>query len=154
MDDEDADLADLKWTSVIGSKTRIYPCRQKRVGPRKEGRRLFLYMHRVIAERMGLEGAHIDHIDGNTLNNRRSNLRAVTPVENARNVVGARANSKSGALGVFPHKNGGWVASIRVPDSRHYLGWFACLEDAVAARLDAEKRLWGVQPRRMGAHDQ
>lgn len=39
------------------------------------------FMHRVILERMGIdiEGAHVHHIDGDPLNNTRSNLERLTP---------------------------------------------------------------------------
>lgn len=151
VDDEDADLAALRWTSVVGSPTRVYPCRQQRIGPRSENKRRFIYMHRAIADRMGLEGHDIDHIDGNTLNNRRSNLRGVSRSENLRNLGGAYKNSKSGALGV--NKAGQtWMARIRVGDTRLYLGRFKTQEEAVIARLEGEKKYWGVQPRRAKAH--
>lgn len=152
VDEEDADLAVLRWTAVIGSPTRIYASRQKRVGPRREGKRLSIYMHRVIAERLGLVGTDIDHIDGDTLNNRRDNLRAVSRRENTRNVRGPKAGSKSPYMGVTRHNIVGWTARIRIEGRRIYLGWFRTAEEANSARLAAERQHWGIQPRRAEAH--
>jgi hypothetical protein len=58
-------------------------------------------------------------------------------------------NNASGLSGVSPSKNGKWEATI----SNVYLGSFATFELAAKARLDAEDRFWGVQPRREVIHD-
>ncbi len=151
VDDEDADLAELRWTSVVSKNARVYAARQKRIGPRKENKRLHFYMHRVIADRMGIVGHDIDHIDGNGLNNRRANLRGATRAENLRNVKGSKINSKSGHLGVTFVSNR-WRVDIRIPGKRYYVGRFKTLAEAVSARLAAERQHWGIQPRRAGAH--
>lgn len=47
---------------------------------REKGKRRSEYLHRRIAKPR--PGEHVDHFDGNTLNNRRSNLQPVTLAEN------------------------------------------------------------------------
>lgn len=80
----------------------------------------------------------LDHIDGNKQNNRISNLREVTPMENSQNRVNARKDSSSGVLGVGFHQ-GKWRARIRVNKKRIELGSFDSLEDAAAAYQNAKK---------------
>lgn len=107
-------------------------------------------MHRMVVGMMP-KGAVVDHINGDTLDNRRENLRIVDQTINNRNRVGAQKNSTTGHLGVSPHKDGGFVAVIRHGGTCRYLGCFDALEDAVRARVEAEKRMWGVEPRRAKA---
>ena len=55
----------------------------------------------------------IDHVDGNTSNNRISNLRQVDRVGNTRN-SGFRSNNTSGVCGVsWVKRSGKWLAHIR-----------------------------------------
>lgn len=76
-----------------------------------------LKVHQVIAYLHGImeEGFSIDHIDGNVLNNKITNLRAVPHKINSRNQK-KRATNISGITGVYPkRKDGviiGWVADI------------------------------------------
>jgi len=74
----------------------------------------------------------IDHIDGNRLNNKLSNLREVTCQQNRQN--NRRVNSNSGYMGV--HKissNNKYVASIGVDKKVIYLGSF---DDPEKAHLE------------------
>lgn len=78
----------------------------------------------------------IDHVNGDTFDNRITNLRSVCHAENMRNQK-TRKNNKSGACGVSWNNggaNGFWVATI---GGRH-IGSFALFEDAVAARMNAQ----------------
>jgi len=60
----------------------------------------------------------VDHIDGNTLNNSKCNLRLVTRAQNNTNRT---AYNKSGSKGVWKNGNS-WVAQIRVDGKLQYLG--------------------------------
>jgi len=83
---------------------------------------------------------YLDHIDGNPRNNAISNLRLVTPAENVQNTKKYK-NNKSGAKGVYLHKNGKYEAYITKDKRRIYLGVFIHLEDAIAARGAAQTKL-------------
>lgn len=82
-----------------------------------------------------------DHIDRNPLNNRRSNLRPCTKSQNCAN-KGTQKNNTSGFTGVEFYKNR-WRASIRFNNVRYYLGTFLNKDDAISARLRAEKEIFG-----------
>lgn len=97
-------------------------------------------LHRVIMkEPDGL----IDHIDGDTLNNRKSNLRVADSVLNGRNRKVTKG-SKSGCVGVRWHsKNNVWVSQISVGGKQLHLGQSKNLEEAIKLRKDAEEKYWG-----------
>ena len=87
----------------------------------------------------------VDHINRNRLDNRIENLRLATRSENLHN-SGARAGSSSGVKGVAlrslrrgkrPSKQ--WMAHIMVNGKRFHLGNYYTLEEAAAARQQAEK---------------
>ena len=86
---------------------------------------------------------YYDHIDRNELNNRKNNLRRCTEKENLRN-KSLYKNNKSNVTGVCWHKkNEKWTAGIRVNKIQKYLGSFSNKEDAIIARLKAEKLYFG-----------
>ena len=83
---------------------------------------------------------HIDHINGNTADNRIENLRIVTDAENAKNKRLSPKNT-SGINGVnWDKRCGRWRAQIRISRRSKHLGLFDRLEDAVAARAEANRR--------------
>lgn len=82
---------------------------------------------------------HTDHINGKRSDNRWSNLRAVTAMENHHNQK-MKKNNKSGVNGVcWLRKIDKWQAQIRVNYKTIHLGTFENKEDAVTARKEAEK---------------
>jgi len=91
----------------------------------------------------GLEPVMLDHIDGVRDNNALSNLRPATNTINQRNVV-MRKNNTSGITGVS-RQNGRWIANITVDRKQKYLGYYDKLDDAIAARRDAEAK-YGFDP--------
>lgn len=81
----------------------------------------------------------IDHINGDSVDNRIRNLREVTPQQNQRNCH-RRSDNKSGVTGVSrAPRGGGWVAKIRVDGTQRHLGTFDTIEAAAFARRQANK---------------
>lgn len=96
-----------------------------------EGVQKSVYLHRVI---MGVTDPKIDvdHIDGDGLNNRRSNLRAVTRQKNLRNKHRTYGTSKF--IGVCWFKQTSkWHAQIKVDGKRKHLGYHSDEESAARA---------------------
>lgn len=103
------------------------------------------YTARVIYEmRNGKipDGMVIDHINGDSLDNRIQNLRVVDLVQNARNRKVSSTNT-SGITGVHFHKaTKKWSAQINGDDGRAvWLGLFKRKNEAAIARRAAEKVL-------------
>lgn len=139
------DQADFEWVNQWAwrvcshheNANHNYACRTKKL---PDGTALVLYMHKEIA---GVEDGLVDHIDGDGLNNRRSNLRAATHTQNMRNRRPSKVN-RTGYKGVeWDAKGKCWRARIRVDKSRIGLGSFDSKHDAARAYNEAAKRLHG-----------
>jgi len=64
---------------------------------------------------------HVDHVNNDSLDNRKRNLRIVTPSGNHQNRKGASKNSKTGVRGVFWHKDAKkWEVQIKVNGKKAY----------------------------------
>lgn len=101
-----------------------------------------VYFHRHILGSIP-KGKVVDHINGNSLDNRRVNLRIVSQQQNKRNLGGALTNSKSGIRGVYWSKQKNkWHAVIRHNRKGINLGFYDNIEDARKARLEKEFELW------------
>lgn len=84
----------------------------------------------------------VDHINGNTLDNRLSNLRNVTGSENAKNH--GKEVSKSGLpCGVRKLKSGKFQARIRCNNELITIGSFITVEDAACAYQQQKRALFG-----------
>lgn len=82
--------------------------------------------------------AHVDHIDGNGLNNAWANLRHADRSTNQRNRK-LNTNNLSGCAGVSWYApKGEWRAAINTAAGKKHIGYFAELSDAIAARKKAE----------------
>ena len=84
----------------------------------------------------------VDHINRDKLDNRRSNLRVCTHQENDWNKLAGTRN-KSGYSGVKENGKGKWLASIIINKKPKHLGTFNTYEEAVEARIKAEKEYFG-----------
>ena len=114
-----------------------------RVGINYKGNKWQTRAHRVIWKIVNgdidnYEKFDIDHIDGNGLNNKISNLRLVTRSQNNQNMK-LRKDNSSGQYGVFYRKDiNKWVARIHVKRKCVTLGYFNSKKDAVRERRLAE----------------
>lgn len=80
----------------------------------------------------------IDHINGNRLDNRWENLRAVSREENFKNKKIAK-NNTSGVMGVHKDKNlNKWIVQINVSGKKKNLGKFDDFFEAICRRKSAE----------------
>lgn len=94
--------------------------------------RTFLHRHLLKAP----DGYVVDHVNHETLDCRRTNLRSVTHTENMHNASLYTSNT-SGVTGVGRCGNR-WRATIRAEGRDYHLGLYMNFEDAVAARRAAE----------------
>jgi hypothetical protein len=82
----------------------------------------------------------IDHINGVRDDNRIANLRAVTNKENSKNSSKSK-NNTSGFNGVsWDKRQNRWASYIMVDGIKVHLGRFGCKLDAIAARINANKK--------------
>lgn len=143
IDPLDEDLAHHHWFAASNGQDRVYA--QRRV----KGQTLRLY--RIIMERMlerSLDATElVDHIDNNSLNNRRTNLRLATRDQNMANSK-RNARNQSGYKGVYRHSSGNkWVAQIQIGTTPTYLGLFDTAELASAAYNKTLKDAYGEYAR-------
>ena len=96
--------------------------------PYKAHRLAWLFVYKNFPEKM------IDHIDGDTSNNKILNLRDVDNKTNQLNRHKARVDSISGLMGVSPFRNK-WRAQIKRNGTIKYLGLYLAKEDAYNAYL-------------------
>jgi hypothetical protein len=131
-------LGDRKWKSEIEPHT-VYAVRNY---VDENGSNKSFRLHRVILN--APEDMDVDHIDGDGLNNRLSNLRLATKQENSCNRR-PRENTSSGLKGVTFHKKARkWQAQIKSDGKSRYLGLYLTIELAHAAYCEASNRLHGV----------
>lgn len=134
VDDSDYEgLSKFKWHALNGK----YAARS--VWDSKTKKKRILLMHREIA---GFpEGLDVDHINLNTFDNRKVNLKAITHQHNCFNRPGLKGHSIY--KGVNKVSNGAWSARITVSDKRINLGTYKTEEDAAKAYNIAALELIG-----------
>lgn len=140
VDDEDADVGSVKWHARPSGWKAVYASRNG-AWPKRGT----VNMHTVIAQRAGIigPGQYVDHVNGDGLDNRRSNLRAATVAQNNRN-TGPKRGNKSGYKGVhFCKRERRWVAQIAINGKKRALGYHATAEAAARAYDRAAKELHG-----------
>lgn len=86
------------------------------------------------------KSGYIDHINGDKLDTRFSNLREATNGQNMQNQVRPHRNNQSGYLGVVPSRDR-YAAQIRKNNKTYHLGVFDTPEEAHARYLHEKQRL-------------
>lgn len=120
VDDEDFEkVSKFTWGCVSHGK-RFYARTTIKVG----GKPYVLYLHRFIAGLKKGDGKQTDHINGNGLDNRKSNLRLCSYSENQYN-IGLRQNNTSGYTGIWWNKDKKkWIVKVKHNKKKIHLGAF------------------------------
>jgi hypothetical protein len=120
--------------------------------PTAWGTKLNTKFHRIVAGVVRISNGVIqenkdvlvDHIDGNTRNNRKSNLRLCTRSQNAMN-CGKPSNNVSGYKGVSWKKDRRkWKAYYSINWRQYHVGYYDTAEEAAKAREQAAREAFGA----------
>lgn len=138
IDQADADVVlSYSWHLRKTSGDHVYAQTSIRRG--KSVKRL--RMHHLIVPRM--PGTVTDHINGDTLDNRRANLRRCSVAQNCQNQALGKRNT-SGYRGVsWQADKRRWRAYISVNGRKRFLGRYTQAEDAARAFDKAAREIWG-----------
>ena len=142
IDDED-------YEKIINYKYYIISSKEKkgffyfRRYSYETGKRVGICLHRELMNCEQFDKKCVDHINGNTLDNRKCNLRICTIAQNNRNQKIKKRNT-SGHKGVDWNKKARkWRAKIKFNNQDIYLGLFVNINDAADAYAEASKKYHG-----------
>lgn len=140
VDDADfAAISKFKWHTSPSMHTMY----AKRHAKDQTGKRIRVYIHRQLLE--AKPGFYVDHIDGNGLNNQRSNLRLCTPSENSQHIMIKPSHGfHSKYIGVsYSIRMKKWSARATVRRKTTNIGWLDTESEAAAARDEFVKVAYG-----------
>lgn len=142
VDDQDFDfLSQWQWYAVSDSDGRLYAVRDTHSDAG------VIRMHRLLMN--APSEMLVDHADGITLNNQKSNLRLCNDAQNAQNRTiqrkarGTSFRGTSGFKGVTKKSNK-WLARITTGGKRDEIGRFETTREAAEAYDEAAVRLHGI----------
>jgi len=128
VNDEDfEELSKHKWSAYWDKKAKAFYAGRHL---NEEIGRPVQYLHRQVLNLQPRGGGCVDHINHNTLDNRRSNLRLTTNRGNHEN----RKKHSIHGIGIRKLDSGRFVARTWVGKKNVYIGSFDTKEEAVSAR--------------------
>lgn len=134
LDDIDK-LKDRKWFYTKSNGV----ISNKRKDERRVNQNGHIKIHRLITD--APEDKVVDHINGNTLDNRKKNLRVIVHNDNI-------VNQASRPMRNIEYGNGSYCVRLRYRNVKYYIGRYKELEDAIKARDEAATRIHGDIRRR------
>lgn len=129
--DDVSKLGNHKWRTVFkNDKPYLFTGNQK-----KER----IYFHKLVC----ITDDQVDHIDGNTLNNKKSNLRSVTIQQNMKNLQ-KKCSNTSGIRGIsFDKRRNSWKTDFTCEKTRYYVKNWPTIEQAIYQRYILEMYFLG-----------
>lgn len=132
IDKDDKEKIQARHWRVSHKKNKVYAVS----GNVKIGN---IYLHNFISNYTHQDGYEVDHIDGNSFNNRKSNLRIVSRLQNIQN-VSARIDNKIGIRGIVFHKEWhSYTVDFSFNKKRFYFPHWKSLQEAVWCRKTCEE---------------
>ena len=108
--------------------------------PKVDGKSKGVYLHRLVTG--AKKGQIPDHLNHDTLDNRKENLRLVSHAENMQNRKGNQSNNTSGIRGVaWDGRIGKWMTYLNVNGKRTYFGNYHDKHEAEKVVTEARKRM-------------
>jgi elongation factor P hydroxylase len=81
----------------------------------------------------------IDHVNGDSLDNRIDNLRLASRAQNANNSVKVASGFKNVTL----HRSGRWRVQMRVNGKQRHFGYFDCKDEAISVAREMMDKYHG-----------
>jgi hypothetical protein len=134
VDDDDYEwLSQYKWQTLQRADGSVAAMRK--TSSREPSSKRTVFMHRAITK--AAPDMVVDHINHDTLDNRKCNLRVCTDSQNTKNCKASKSNT-SGYKGVSRYVDGKrWFAQITVNWKHFHLGIFDNKHDAARAYNEA-----------------
>ena len=138
VDDEDFEyLNQFKWC-ILNGRNKLYATRNLSINKKFVKS---ILMHRIIMNTD--KDLVVDHLNGNTLDNRKCNLRNCTHGENLRNQKISIKNT-SGYKGVsWSIEKKKWFTQIQLKNKKIFIGYFVNSIDAAKAYNEAAIKFYG-----------
>ena len=147
--DDDFDFRNIfsgnKYLTISDGRARV--CEYLHKNDDGSSKIMMKMLHRIITNAPA--DMQVDHINGNPLDNRRSNLRFVNNTQNSWNRSDKKGRT-SRYRGVTKRKDGKYQAQIRIGENRRlYLGAYDNELDAYVAYCEAQQEFHGEYRRKI-----
>jgi hypothetical protein len=133
VDDEDYEMLNKHKWCAVKSRSGIYA---RRALPVLNGKQRCERMHRVILGLLEAGLPHADHINGNSLDNRKCNLRIVTNRQNCMNRHPKKKKTSKYPGVYWAERDQRWVSQAQINGKHISIGYFKSEESAREAYLE------------------